>query len=67
MSLVRLGNVGTRVLTGGKLANVGLDGALLSWPRYEEGLTRFIGEILPLVEQAGLRKKFAVEQKQRSA
>ena len=40
----------------GKLASVGLDGALLSWPRYEEGLTRFIAEIMPLVEQAGLRK-----------
>ena len=40
----------------GKLASVGLDGALLSWPRYEEGLTRFIWEIMPLVEQTGLRK-----------
>jgi alkanesulfonate monooxygenase SsuD/methylene tetrahydromethanopterin reductase-like flavin-dependent oxidoreductase (luciferase family) len=40
----------------GRLASVGLDGALISWPRYEEGLTRFIGEVMPLVEQQGLRK-----------
>jgi hypothetical protein len=26
-------------------------------------LTRFIGDILPLIEQAGLRKAFPVEQK----
>jgi alkanesulfonate monooxygenase SsuD/methylene tetrahydromethanopterin reductase-like flavin-dependent oxidoreductase (luciferase family) len=51
----------------GKLASVGLDGALLSWPRYEEGLTRFIDEVLPLVEQTGLRKPFPAQQKQRSA
>jgi alkanesulfonate monooxygenase SsuD/methylene tetrahydromethanopterin reductase-like flavin-dependent oxidoreductase (luciferase family) len=50
----------------GKLASVGLDGALLSWPRYEEGLTRFIGEVLPLVEQQGLRKPYAIQQKQQS-
>ena len=43
----------------GKLSSVGLDGALLSWPRYEEGLTRFIDEVMPLVEQAGLRKPSA--------
>jgi len=40
----------------GKLADAGLDGALLSWPRYEEGLKRFIAEVMPLVEQAGLRQ-----------
>jgi alkanesulfonate monooxygenase SsuD/methylene tetrahydromethanopterin reductase-like flavin-dependent oxidoreductase (luciferase family) len=39
-----------------KLADAGLDGALLSWPRYEEGLKRFIAEVMPLVEQAGLRR-----------
>ena len=49
-----------------KLASVGLDGALLSWPRYEEGLARFIGEIMPLVEQTGLRKAFPARQKQGS-
>jgi FMNH2-dependent dimethyl sulfone monooxygenase len=49
-----------------KLASVGLDGALLSWPRYEEGLTRFINEVMPLVEQAGLRKPSAARSKQGS-
>ena len=44
----------------GKLADAGLDGALLSWPRYEEGLKRFIAEVMPLVEQAGLRRPVSV-------
>jgi alkanesulfonate monooxygenase SsuD/methylene tetrahydromethanopterin reductase-like flavin-dependent oxidoreductase (luciferase family) len=44
----------------GELASVGLDGALVSWPRYEEGLTRFIAEVMPLVEQQGLRRAVAV-------
>jgi FMNH2-dependent dimethyl sulfone monooxygenase len=48
----------------GKLASAGLDGALLSWARHEEGLTRFIAEVMPLVEQAGLRKPFPVQCKQ---
>ena len=38
----------------------------ISWPRYEEGLTRFVGEVLPLVEQSGLRKPHRPQQ-QRSA
>jgi alkanesulfonate monooxygenase SsuD/methylene tetrahydromethanopterin reductase-like flavin-dependent oxidoreductase (luciferase family) len=38
-----------------KLSGVGLDGVLLSWARYEEGLQRFISDVLPLLEQAGLR------------
>jgi FMNH2-dependent dimethyl sulfone monooxygenase len=42
------------------LADAGLDGALLSWPRYEEGLKRFIAEVMPLVEQAGLRRPVSV-------
>jgi alkanesulfonate monooxygenase SsuD/methylene tetrahydromethanopterin reductase-like flavin-dependent oxidoreductase (luciferase family) len=42
-----------------ELSSVGLDGALVSWPRYEEGLTRFIGEVMPLIEQAGLRQPVA--------
>lgn len=39
-----------------KLSGVGLDGVLLSWPRYEEGIRRFIAEVLPLMEQQGLRQ-----------
>jgi dimethylsulfone monooxygenase len=42
-----------------KLADAGLDGALVSWPRYEEGLRRFIAEVMPLIEQAGLRRPAA--------
>jgi alkanesulfonate monooxygenase SsuD/methylene tetrahydromethanopterin reductase-like flavin-dependent oxidoreductase (luciferase family) len=48
----------------GRLARVGLDGALLSWARYEEGLARFIAEVLPLIEQAGLRRPGARRQPQ---
>jgi FMNH2-dependent dimethyl sulfone monooxygenase len=33
----------------------GLDGVLLSWPRYLEGAQRFNDETLPLLCQAGLR------------
>ena len=38
-----------------KLSDVGLDGALMSWPRYDEGITRFISDVMPLLEQQGLR------------
>ncbi len=34
---------------------VGLDGILLSWPRYEQGMREFQQKTLPLVIQAGLR------------
>ena len=37
------------------LADVGLDGTLLSWPRYIEGMAQFQRETYPLVVQAGLR------------
>ena len=42
-----------------KLSDMGLDGTLLCWPRYEEGLGRFIGEVLPLLEQMDLRQPIA--------
>ncbi len=38
-----------------KLSRVGFDGTLLNWPRYEEGLGRFVSEVLPLTVQMGLR------------
>jgi alkanesulfonate monooxygenase SsuD/methylene tetrahydromethanopterin reductase-like flavin-dependent oxidoreductase (luciferase family) len=41
-----------------KLSKLGLDGCLLNWARYEEGLARFIDEVMPLLEQKGLRKPF---------
>ena len=33
----------------------GLDGLVLSWVNYQRELRQFIGEVLPLMEQAGLR------------
>ena len=41
------------------LSSVGLDGALLSWPQYSIGLRRFIAEVMPLLEQKGLRAPVA--------
>jgi hypothetical protein len=38
------------------LTKLGLAGTLLHWPRYLEGEKQFVAEVLPLMEQAGLRK-----------
>ena len=37
------------------LSDIGVDGALLSWPLYEEGMLAFQCETMPLLKQAGLR------------
>lgn len=37
------------------LSKIGLDGVLLSWPRYIEGMREFRAQTYPLLEQAGLR------------
>jgi len=37
------------------LSRMGLDGVLLSWPRFEAGMREFRDATLPLVKQAGLR------------
>ena len=37
------------------LSRMGLDGVLLSWPRFEAGMREFRDMTLPLVKQAGLR------------
>jgi alkanesulfonate monooxygenase SsuD/methylene tetrahydromethanopterin reductase-like flavin-dependent oxidoreductase (luciferase family) len=37
------------------IAKTGVNGTLLSWPRYAEGMRRFQAETLPLAIQAGLR------------
>ena len=50
--------VGTKEQVAEGLANlskVGIDGALLSWPLYEEGMMTFQKETLPLLGQVGLR------------
>jgi alkanesulfonate monooxygenase SsuD/methylene tetrahydromethanopterin reductase-like flavin-dependent oxidoreductase (luciferase family) len=39
------------------LSKIGLDGVLLSWPRYIEGMREFRAVTYPLVQQAGLREE----------
>jgi dimethylsulfone monooxygenase len=41
----------------GRLSDIGFDGILLSWVDYLAGLERWNKEIMPLVEQAGLRQR----------
>ena len=41
-----------------QLSKGGLDGILLSWVDYEDGLRKFSAEVMPRLEQAGLRKRF---------
>ena len=43
----------------GKLAEIGVDGCLISWVRYKEELAQWNEEVLPLMVQAGLRAPFA--------
>jgi FMNH2-dependent dimethyl sulfone monooxygenase len=38
------------------LARMGVDGCLISWVRYKDELIQFNEQVLPLMEQAGLRK-----------
>ncbi|HEX7854319.1 MAG TPA: LLM class flavin-dependent oxidoreductase [Sphingobium sp.] len=40
------------------LSDSGIDGVVLTWVDFVDGLTRFIRDCLPLLEQAGLREKF---------
>lgn len=51
--------VGTTETIAGRLqllSDAGIDGVLLTWLDYEVGLTKFVREVLPLLESAGLRK-----------
>jgi FMNH2-dependent dimethyl sulfone monooxygenase len=41
----------------GRLSDIGFDGILLSWVDYLAGLERWNKEVMPLVEQAGLRQR----------
>jgi alkanesulfonate monooxygenase SsuD/methylene tetrahydromethanopterin reductase-like flavin-dependent oxidoreductase (luciferase family) len=43
-----------------QLSKSGLDGMLLSWVDYEDGLRKFCAEVLPWLEQVGLRKRFTL-------
>ena len=38
-----------------KLVEIGLDGTVMSWPRYEEGMRQFQRVTIPALRQAGLR------------
>jgi FMNH2-dependent dimethyl sulfone monooxygenase len=42
----------------GKLADIGVDGCLLSWVDYKNELRQWNDEVLPLMVQAGLREEF---------
>jgi FMNH2-dependent dimethyl sulfone monooxygenase len=39
-----------------KLADIGVDGCLISWVDYKNELKQWNAEVLPLLEQAGLRQ-----------
>jgi hypothetical protein len=41
------------------LSAMGLDGVVLSWVNYETELAYWISDVLPLMEQAGLRRLYA--------
>jgi alkanesulfonate monooxygenase SsuD/methylene tetrahydromethanopterin reductase-like flavin-dependent oxidoreductase (luciferase family) len=38
------------------LTKTGLDGIVLSWVNYHDEMRQWIAEVMPLVEQAGLRE-----------
>ena len=42
----------------GKLADIGVDGCLISWVRYKEELAQWNAQVLPLMVHAGLREPF---------
>ncbi len=41
------------------ISRVGIDGVIMTWVDYVDGVARFIKGVLPLLEQAGLRKPYA--------
>ena len=41
------------------ISRVGIDGVIMTWVDYVDGVARFIKDVLPLLEQAGLRKPYA--------
>jgi alkanesulfonate monooxygenase SsuD/methylene tetrahydromethanopterin reductase-like flavin-dependent oxidoreductase (luciferase family) len=42
----------------GAISDVGIDGLILTWVDYVDGVDRFNRQVLPLLEQMGLRKPF---------
>jgi len=47
--------VGTKVDGLAMLSRIGVDGVLLSWPRFEQGMREFRDVTMPLLAQSGLR------------
>jgi len=41
------------------ISRVGIDGVIMTWVDYVDGVKRLVRDVLPLLEQAGLRKPFA--------
>lgn len=41
------------------ISRAGIDGVIMTWLDYIDGVKRFTQDVLPLLEQAGLRKQFA--------
>ena len=41
------------------LSGIGLDGVSLTWVDYTDGIARWEKDVMPLLEQSGLRKPFA--------
>ena len=39
-----------------KISGLGIAGAVMTFPRFEDGMRRFVAEVLPLLVQKGLRK-----------
>jgi len=42
-----------------ELSDAGVDGVLLSWVDYDDGIERFNRDVLPLLEKSGVRQPFA--------
>ena len=41
-----------------QISNIGLDGLVLSCVQYQDELRQWVSDVMPLMEQAGLRKPF---------
>jgi alkanesulfonate monooxygenase SsuD/methylene tetrahydromethanopterin reductase-like flavin-dependent oxidoreductase (luciferase family) len=51
----------------GKLAEIGVDGCLISWVRYKEEVAQWVEQVLPLMVQSGLRAPFPPAESARGA
>lgn len=51
-----LGNAEDITETFSKISNCGIDGILLLWVDYQDGIRRFNTDVMPMLEQVGLRQ-----------